>query len=601
MLRRFLTAFMVLVLVGVNSNAADPPKKGKDKKESGPQIAHIKLSGDLDEAPTLPEPIFGGAGGESLKTKLERIAKAKKDDNVKALYLEFGGLSIGFGKVDELRQAIADFKQSGKKVYCYAENYGSRDFLVALAGDMIGTPESGGIELPGIRAEVTFYKDFFEKVKLQADFLQMGDFKGAAEPYMRNSMSPEFRKQYESVIDDFFEKSMIETIAKSRPEKKWTVEQAHKIVDQGLYTAKQAVAAGLMDRLAYPDEFVELIKGELKESGSLKVAKNYGMTKSEDVDLSNPFALLKLLNPPKPKVSKEPKVAVVFAVGAIETGKGGDNPLMGTTIGSTTMVEAIQQAEKDETVKAIVLRVDSPGGSALASDMIWNALVSCKKPVVGSMGDVAASGGYYISMGCTKIFAEPSTLTGSIGVVGGKIVTGGLFNWVGLKTEVISRGANSGLMSSEQPWNEAERKVIRESMQDVYDTFLDKSLAGRKRAGTSMTREKLLTLAGGRVWTGRQAKVNGLVDELGTLSDAIAAAKKMAGVDGKDMEILTLPKPRSFLDRFAEGGAETRIAFQLGSLGGLPEMPKHLRHLGGLMKMKNERVWLIQPFAFQIK
>src|SRR5262249_30214239 len=154
-----------------------------------------------------------------------------------------------------------------------------------------------------------------------------------------------------------------------------------------------------------------------------------------------------------------------------------------------------------------------------------NALVSCKKPVVASMGDVAASGGYYISMGCRKIYAEPGTLTGSIGVVGGKLVTGGLSNWAGLKTDVISRGANAGITSAEQPWSDGERKVIRESMQTVYDQFLDKTLSGRKKAGVSLTREKLLTLAGGRVWTGRQAKAAGLVDELGTLDDAIAAAK----------------------------------------------------------------------------
>ena len=262
---------------------------------------------------------------------------------------------------------------------------------------------------------------------------------------------------------------------------------------------------------------------------------------------------------------------MIYCTGAIVTGKGGgSNPFVDEDgVGSTTTVEAIQEAEKDETVKAIVLRVDSPGGSALASDLIWNAIQQCKKPVVASMGDTAASGGYYISMGCKKIFAEPGTLTGSIGVVGGKLVTGDLFNWIGMKTDNISRGANSAIMSSERPWNESERKVIKDSMQDVYDQFLDKTIAGRNKAGQKFKKDDLLKLAGGRVWTGRQAKENGLVDELGTLDDAIAAAKKLAGQEGKELEILPLPKQKSLFEKLADGGPEASLKLsQLEALEG---------------------------------
>lgn len=600
MIRRFLAATLTLAVLGSATNAADPP--GKKGKATGPVIAHIKLAGGMDEGPVTPNPFLGSSDTESFRDKLQRIAKAKKDDNVKALYLEFGGIAAGFGKVDELRRAVADFKTSGKKVYCYAEDYGGKDFLVALMGDVIGTPESGGVDIHGMRAEIMFYKNLFDTLRIKADFLQMGDYKGAAEPYTRSGMSPEFRKNYESIIDDFFQKSYIEVIASSRPDKKWTADSVRKLIDHGMYTAKSAVAAGLVDRLAYPDGFVEMIKEDVKNAEGLKVAKNYGVAKSEELDF---FSMMRLLmsGPPKPKVSKEPKIAVVYAVGAIETGKGGANPLMGgNSVGSTTMVEAIQEAEKDETVKAIVLRVDSPGGSALASDLIWNALKSCKKPVIASMGDVAASGGYYISMGCQKIYAEPGTLTGSIGVVGGKLATGGLFDMVGLKTDIIARGANSGLASTNDAWTEGERKVVREMMQDVYDMFLDKSLAGRHRAGVNMTREQLVTLAGGRVHTGRQAKANGLIDELGTLDDAIAAAKKMAGVEGKEMEILTLPRPRSFFEKFADGGADARapgVAVEL--LKGLGPIPQQLRHAETMLRLQKDRVWLMQPVAVEIK
>src|SRR5262249_33323179 len=252
-----------------------------------------------------------------------------------------------------------------------------------------------------------------------------------------------------------------------------------------------------------------------------------------------------LMAGPKLKLSFGPKIAVIYATGPIVSGKSSADLFGEGTVGSTTMVEAIRKAEEDGTVKAIVLRVDSPGGSALASDLIWNELAKSKKPVVASMSDVAASGGYYISTAAKKIYAEPGTLTGSIGVVGGKLVIGGLEDKIGLKTEIISRGANANIMSSTTPFSESERKAWTAMMKDVYEQFLTKALAGRKKAGKSMTREDLEKLAGGRVWTGRQAKANGLIDELGTLEDAITAAKEMAGMaKSADPELMILPKPR---------------------------------------------------------
>src|SRR5205085_10645617 len=198
--------------------------------------------------------------------------------------------------------------------------------------------------------------------------------------------------------------------------------------------------------------------------------------------------------------------------------------------GARTMVEAIRQAENDKTVKAIVLRVDSPGGSALGSDLIWNELRRSKKPIIASMSDVAASGGYYISMAAKKIYAEPGTLTGSIGVVGGKIALAGLYDKVGITTDVIQRGANAGIFASDEPFSPTEREALTALMKDIYDQFVDQALAGRQKAGKKMTREGLLKIAGGRIWTGRQAKENGLVDELGSLVDAVAAAKNVAGL-----------------------------------------------------------------------
>jgi protease-4 len=604
--RRITLLAALLLLVSpalVRADEDDTPKKGKKDKD-GAVVAHIRLTGDLDETPSAVDPLFG-SGSESFKTKLDRLAKARTDANVKAVVLQLDDLKIGWGKLDELRKAIADVRGGGKKVYAFLESADAKSLLTALACDKVGMPEGGEVMLKGIRAEITFYKDFFEKVHLQADFLQMGDYKGAAEPFMRSGMSPLFRKQLETVIDDFFEKSLVEALVKSRPEKNWTAEQVKKWIDEGGFTAKKAKDLGLVDEIAYEDEFNDQAKAETKVE-DVHLARNYAKDKPEDVDLSNPFAIFKLLSPPKAKVSKKAKIAVIYAVGEIVNGRGSVSPFGGdSVVGSTTMIEAIRDAEKDETVKAIVLRVDSPGGSALASDLIWKELAKSKKPVVASMGDVAASGGYYISMAAKKIYAEPGTLTGSIGVVGGKIVTGGLFNWLGMKTDVISRGANSGLESSEKPWTESERSVMTRLMQEVYDQFLDKTVAGRKKAGVEMTKEKLLTLAGGRVWTGRQAKANGLVDELGTLEDAVAAAKKLAGQEGKDLELLTLPKPRSIIEKLADVGIDTRApAMRINPFADLPEVPglaAKLRTARALLRLQGERVWLMPPVRMEIK
>jgi protease-4 len=577
------------------------PAWAADEKPAPPVIAHLKLSGAMDEAPSPADPLMGGAG-ENLKSKLDRIRKAKNDPKVLALYLEIGDLGIGFGKLAELQRTLADFRSSGKKTYAYFEDAGAIEYLAAVGGDTIAMPESGTLMLTGLRASVTFYKDMLDLLRVKADVLKIGDYKGAVEPFTRNSLSKENQEQIESMLDDHFKHDLVAGIVAGRPAKKWNAEAVKKLIDEGPFTAKRATELGLVDRLAYTDAFEEFIRKDVKEDKA-QIVRDYAKPKSTDIDLSNPFAFLKLLSPPKPKESKEPKIAVIYAVGAIETGKGGSNPLLGESVGSTTIIEAIRQAENDSTVKAIVLRVDSPGGSALASDLIWNELVRCKKPVVASMGDVAASGGYYISMGCRKIFAEPGTTTGSIGVFGLKLVTGGLTDWAGMKTVSLQRGKNAGIIATDRPYNESERAAMTAIIRDVYEKFIDKALAGRKKAGVEIDRDRLLSLAGGRVWTGRQAKDRGLVDELGTLDDAIAETKKQAGIDpNKTMELLILPKPTSFLDRLMDGDFKS----PLGTVGGLdqllplPDAAKVIRQIGPILRQRDP-VKAMLPYHLELK
>jgi protease-4 len=570
-------------------------------EEPVPTVAHIRLAGSLDEAPVPDDPIFG-ASGENFRAKLERIRKAKSDSAVKALYLQIDGINVGWGKLDELRRALVDFRKSGKKAHAYLESGESKAYLLALACDEVTMPPSGWLMLTGLRAEVSFYKGLFDKVGITADMMQMGEFKGAAEPYTRTGMSPPFRKQFESVLDDYFEKGLVEAIVAARTKRQWTSEKVKKWIDGGPYTAKGAADLGLIDRVAYADTLDDLFKADLKAE-KIKIVKNYARAKSRELNLANPFELLKLLAPSKPEESKKAKVAVIFATGVITTGRSGVSLLGGESCGSTTMIEAIRQAESDSTVKAIVLRVDSPGGSALASDLIWNELARCKKPVVASMSDTAASGGYYISMAARKIYADPGTMTGSIGVVGGKIVIGGLENKVGLNTEVITRGANANIFSTTHPFSDSERKAMRALMEDTYEQFLTKALAGRKKAGVAMSREKLESLAGGRIWTGRQAKANGLIDELGTLDEAIAAARTMAGVpEGDQLEILQLPRPRPLLDTLLESREDAALRLPSATLlRDVPELSGKLRGLDALLRLKGEPVWAVLPCRIDVR
>lgn len=588
--------------------AALPPfaaaRADEAKKETSANVAHIKLAGTFEDVPANPDPLFGGLT-ENFKAKLDRIKKAKNDGSVRGLFLQIDGAAVGWSQLDELSKAIADFKASGKKVFAYMEEGDLKDYLLALSADEVCLPESGWLMLNGLHGEVMFYKELFDKIGVQADILHMGDAKTAAEPFTRTKLSEASRKQLQGVLDDHFDHDLVDRIVRQRAAQKFTTEAVQKLIDKGPYTAKAAAAAGLIDKVAYSDTFQDDFKAALKVD-KVTVTRNYGQERREELDLSNPFAIFKLLAPPKAFSSSRPKIAVIYASGEIVKGKSSSGFMGGSTCGSTTMIEAIRQAENDKTVKAIVLRVDSPGGSALASDLIWNELAHSKKPVIASMSDVAASGGYYICMGAKKIYAEPGTLTGSIGVVGGKLSLGGLFGKIGITTDVISRGANAGIFSTSNGFSTSEREAMTALMRDVYDQFLDKALAGRKKAGKEMSREDLVKIAGGRVWTGRQALHNGLIDELGSLDDALKAAAKLGGLPStKEPELLILPKPKNFFDILMEKGSdasEDRLTASLVPLAReFPELARALRGAGGLLQLRGEPVWLTMPYRIEIK
>jgi len=598
-MKSILILFVTVASSVCCQNFAVAQDKKSEEKAKPASIAHIRISGSLEEGVAPADPLFSNMQ-ETLKSKLDRIKKASTDVNIKGLILEIDGVAVGWGKLDELTEALNNFKKSGKKIYTYLESGEMKDYLLALSSDRVILPESGWLMLTGLRAEVTFYKEMLEKIGAQADFLKVGDFKSAIEPYTRTTMSESSRKQMESMLDDFYEKSIVARIQQERGAKKWAAEDIRKMIDNGPYTAKKANELGLVDFVGYFPAVTEAFKKELKVD-EINLIKNYGKEKVDDIDLSNPFALLKLFAAPKITSNSKPKIAVIYASGTINTGKSEQSLLGSESCGSTSMIQAIKQAENDKSVKAIVLRVDSPGGSALASDLIWAELIRCKKPIIASMSDVAASGGYYICMAASKIYAEPGTITGSIGVFGGKINMGGTYAKLGITSEVITRGANANLFSSTNSFSKSEREAMTKLIDDCYDQFITKALTGREKAGKKLDRKTLEGLAGGRVWTGRQAKENGLIDELGTMQDAIKMASKLGGLAvDTDPELLLLPKGKSFFDSILE--PKTQLSLKTGlDIPGVSSLFNELKGLDSFLRMRNEPLWLMLPYSLKVK
>ena len=547
----------------VTAQQAKPKKATKkapveeESKEQRQVVAQLTLKGGVSEM-SASDGLFA-ASDNSLLGLIDRLNRAAKDEKLSAMVLKIRSASMGRAQAEDVRLAIGRARAAGRKIYADLQDAGTQDYLLATACDHIIMPESGTLMIPGLRAEITYYKTLFDFFGIKADMMQVGSYKGAAEPYTRSSMSPEFRQQYEQLLGDFYDQ-LVETIAKDR---KLPVEKVRGLIDQGLFSAEQALQAGLIDEIAYGDQIKERISKDLAtDTSQIDLVNGYAVKKVEN-DFSGMMGMVKLFDlllngADGKKSSQQKKIAVVYAVGTIVSGESTFSLLGGTAVGSDTLVRALKQADGDKTVQAIVLRVDSPGGSALASDLIWREVQRIKKPVIASMGNIAASGGYYISMGCDQIYAQPGTLTGSIGVVGGKISFAGLFDRFGVKTEVISIGKNSGLLSAVNPMTEGERKVWKANMEEVYRQFVTKTAAGR-----NLTVKQLEPLAGGRVWTGRQAKNNGLVDQLGTLHEAIQAAKKAANFkDDEEAELLLLPESQSFLDQLLGGGGSPLPGFQ---------------------------------------
>lgn len=576
------------------TTAAASAESKQPEKRKRLNFAHIELKGSLPEGASLPG-LFGETQ-ETLGELLGRLHKAADDDRLQGVLIHINDPDVGWGKVHELRQALARLRSRGKKTWAWLESGKLSDYLIATSCDQVVVPESGLLLLTGVRAEVTFYKKLFDWLEIQPQMLRVGEYKSAAEPYTRTEMSEEFRAEMQDLLDGLYEQ-IVAQIAESR---RLAADQVRAAIDVGLLTPAQARERGLIDHVAYEDQLLSLIAGE-SDQVQVRLTKGYGK-RQVDTDFSGFNGFLKMMNllmvgPEPERKTSAPKIAVISAVGPIIQGSSLPDLFGQSTVSSATLIKAIRQARDDDTVKAIVLRVESPGGSALASDLIWHELETVHKPFVVSMGDVAASGGYYIAMGADRIFAEPATITGSIGVVGGKLALERFLGKLGITHSIVQRGKNSGVLSLTTPFTPDEQAVMQGVLNEIYRQFTSKAARGRK-----MELERLESLARGRIYIGQKARELGLVDELGTLEDAVAYAQQAAGFDpATRLERLELPKPRNpFETLFGLSDSETRASLLL--LSRLPApLRETLQHLSVVDVLAQEPVLVLLPFQLRIR
>ncbi len=582
---------IALVLVGVLGIAIIVSAfRGNPPSIRDNSVLVLKVAGPLpDFVPDDPfRRLFGGQP-LSLNSLLAQLRKAKVDKRITAVMLEIDMPETGWAKAEEIRGAIADFRMSGKPVYAYMEYGMNKDYYIATACDKIFLPPPGELFTNGLAADVMFFRGSLDKLGIYPDIYQIGKYKSAGDTFTQKQMTDAHREFINSLLDDLSGR-YLDGIAKARGK---SAAEVKTLIDNAPYTAKQARDVGLIDGAAYHDDVEKELKKRLgyKDSDDLHIAKasEYRQISQESLGLN-----------------KGEKIAVVYAAGDIMSGKSQFGGQGETTIGSDSLVKTIEEARDDKGVKAIVLRIDSPGGSGLASDIIWRAIESAKekKPVVVSMSDVAASGGYYIACNANKIVAEPSTITGSIGVVGGKPVIKGFYDWIGVTNEWVLRGQNSGMFRESEKFSDSERKKWLEFLGTTYDDFTSKVAKGRKKEQTYID-----SIGQGRVWTGQQGKERGLVDEYGGLDKAIEIAKQLANIPAdKSVQRVILPHPPGFFEQLTSGGgeddADARVSAkqQEAIMATLPEGLRHaFRYAQMLDRAKNGEVMLLLPFDLRIK
>jgi protease-4 len=577
-------------------------------REAAPaaRVAHMRLSDAVLESPPSFSLAAWGSGGDymTLQDWLHRLARARNDASIDAVALEIGLAPMSWAHAQELADAVARLNEK-KPVYTYLTSGGSGSFLVAASGTDVAMPAVGMLAIPGVGVEALFFRGTLDRLGIEPQFVQIGDYKGAAEPLTRTRPSSAVRRQYDWLADDLYAQ-LVASMGKARCLKRRAVREA---IDRGLLAAPDARRLGLVDRVLARHQWRAFVRKRAAAGGAggCQWVEHYARKTAPAADLSNPFELLRVLlgRPAEPELP-ENTVAIVHADGVIVPGDSGEGILGGRWVGAATLAGVFDRLRDNARVKAVVFRVNSPGGSALASEMIHQAARRCAavKPVIVSVSQLAASGGYYVACAGRAIVADPGAVVGSIGVVSGKLAVEGLFDKIGVTRYEVTRGRNAGMMMA-RPWSRSELKAMRRLSRRVYGTFVRRVREGRKGKIEDMS-----AVDAGRVFTGRQAVDNGLIDRVGGLRDAVALAEKAAGI--KAQRVITLPRPRTLLDVLRGGGqargglaaAAPAALRPLGAEGALLARSCRRRGLGYLLHLavllEGECVLTAMPCALRI-
>ncbi len=526
-------------------------------------------------------------GGEilTLSDVVFSLYRAAEDERITGLVLDLRAVSTDWAKIEEIQQAVMKFKENGKPVFAYFDGAGTREYALAVVADEIYMSPEANLMVLGVTAELNFMKDTLDKLGMEADFIHVGKFKSAPERMTRSAASEANREMITAIVDDRFEK-LLGMIARGRGV---TPEVVQEWVDRGMFDTASALEGGLIDGTLY---YEEILDNYFPDDETTNLA-DYVLDRPELGDTDH-------------------TVSVVFATGVIMPGESRFDNFQGKIAGSETIVAELESVGEDEDVDAVILRVDSPGGSALASDLIWKAIVEVQKekPVIVSMSGMAASGGYYISCLADSIFADAGTLTGSIGVYAGKMSRTAMYEKIGVNREFITRGENALLFSDEGGFSENQRVLFQNQLDAFYERFLTKVADGR-----GLTRDEAHAVAQGRVWTGYQGVDAGLVDELGGLHRALTSAKWTLGLKATDkISVVTFgeemsPLERMLLRSLRQGGMFGHLGASLASvdpmIAGMVTVPQLLETLrnDGVMAavaLMDGRPVAMMPFSLKV-
>ncbi len=557
------------VMVGASVGVVVLAREGMGAKVEDHAFLEVVIEPGLSDAPGDAGLVMNPEDFPPLITEMAAgIRNAITDERVSGLYLEINGVDLGMGGVQELRDAVSDFVAGGKPCYAYAEALDNKSYYLASACDQIYLPPGGVFMVTGLEVTTEYYAGLLDKVGVLPDMEHVGDFKSAVEPFERDGPSDAASLATEALLDGLYGQ-LVAGIAEGR---ELSVEAVTALVDSPPITPDAALAAGLIDGLKYRDEVAEGICGEDRTEIGALISDAGGFPTG-------------------------PAIAVVHAEGSIVSGESGSPLFGGSMVGDRSFAEFFEEIRENDDVLGVVLRVNSPGGSGLASDMMWREVERTQaagKPVVVSMGDYAASGGYYIAAGADWIVAQPGTLTGSIGVFGGKMSLGGTYEKLGIKTHTWQRGSMANIFSSTSPFNDVERAKFREFLEGFYGTFLARVAEGRK-----LDREAVHAVAQGRVWTGEQALEHKLVDELGGIDAAVARLRTLISVeDGTDLRVVRFPRQKTLVDQILEDLGGPQSAHQIV----VPELQAPLASLEVLSRvLERGGVAAMMPYTVLVR